>query len=146
MNLSEDTVEILRNFALISNQLKVIPGNVLRTVSEQSWIFAEAILDEKFPVEFAVGDLTKTLSLLSINKNNPEVDFVDDGMVFPALSGSMKIKQRFADEGDFKDNIRKVYTKKIGPKTYDVTFTLNQTAHKLIRKCSIHSRMPPYCH
>ena len=52
MKLSENTVEVLKNFSSINQGLVVKPGKVLRTISANKAILAEAHIDEEFKTEF----------------------------------------------------------------------------------------------
>ena len=50
MNLSEQTVSILKNFSTINQNLLVKQGKVLNTMSAMKNIVAKAEVDEEFPV------------------------------------------------------------------------------------------------
>ena len=95
MKLSEDTVEILKNFSTINSGLIFKPGNVLKTIAGNKTIVAEATVVEFFPQECAVYDLNKTLGILSMSKSAPEVSFDTECLTFSGIYGS-KIRQRFA--------------------------------------------------
>ena len=57
MNLSNNTVAILKNFADINKNILVKPGKQLKTISTLKIILAEADIDTKFEQEFAIYDL-----------------------------------------------------------------------------------------
>ena len=57
MNLSNDTVNVLKNFATINPNLVFQPGQKLKTISESKTILASATIVEDFPQEFGVYDL-----------------------------------------------------------------------------------------
>ena len=77
MKLSEDTVNILKNFSSINQSLQVKPGNTLKTISPLKTVFVEATVNETFPKEVAVYDLNKLLAKVSLYKE-AELDFGDD--------------------------------------------------------------------
>jgi hypothetical protein len=98
MKLSENFVEVLKNFASINSGLVVKPGQVLRTISSNKTILAEAHVDEVFESEFGIYDLNTTLALLSLNsKSAPEVQITEDSLVYLGLNGRGRTKQRFTD-------------------------------------------------
>lgn len=96
MKLSDNTIEVLKNFSTINQGLVVRPGNTLKTISAGRTIMAQAVIDEEFFQEFGIYDLNKTLSLLSMNKAAPEVAVDKESLVFTGLAGAAKIRQRFS--------------------------------------------------
>lgn len=77
MKLSEDTVNILKNYSGINQSLQFKVGNTLRTISPLRTIFVEATVSENFPQEFAIFDLNKLLAKVSLYKE-AELSFDDD--------------------------------------------------------------------
>ena len=57
MKLSDDTVQVLKNFSGINQSLQFKSGNTLKTISPLKTIFVEATVGESFPKEFALYDL-----------------------------------------------------------------------------------------
>jgi len=51
MKISNDTLDVLKNYATINSNILIHPGKLLRTIGPQSNIFAEAMVKEEFPVE-----------------------------------------------------------------------------------------------
>jgi len=76
MNISKDTIEILKNFATVNPSLAFKSGNKIRTVSEQKNILAEATVIEDFPKDFAIYELNQFLGLISLFENG-DMDFGD---------------------------------------------------------------------
>ena len=66
MNLSKQTIEVLKNFATINQGVVFKEGNVLRTMSVMRNIFARAVVADTFPKEFCVYDLPEFLSTMSL--------------------------------------------------------------------------------
>ena len=122
MKLSENFVEVVKNFSTINNGMLIKPGKVLRTISSNKAILAEAQVDEEFDSEMGIYDLSKFLGLLSLNKADPEVNFTDEYMVFSGLNGKGKIKQRIADP----KVILAPPNKSINVPSYDVTLQLTE--------------------
>ena len=77
MKLSDNTLNILKNFAGINNSILVKQGNKLRTISMAKNILAEADISEEFPRDFAIYDLNQFLNGLSLHQD-PDLDFNED--------------------------------------------------------------------
>lgn len=77
MKLSEDTVNILKNFSVINQSLQFKSGNVLKTLSSMKTIYAEATVSENFQKDFALYDLNKLLAKISLYKE-AELSFGED--------------------------------------------------------------------
>tara|TARA_B100001175_G_C19485606_1_gene629611 strand:- start:1219 stop:1884 length:666 start_codon:yes stop_codon:yes gene_type:complete len=97
MNLSEQTVSILKNFSTINQNLLVKQGKVLNTMSAMKNIVAKAEVDEEFPKDFAIYDLNEFLACLSLF-TKPELTF-EEGFVVMGETGSKgrKLKYFFSD-------------------------------------------------
>ena len=97
MNLSEQTVSILKNFSTINQNLLVKQGKVLNTMSAMKNIVAKAEVEEEFPTEFAIYDLNEFLSCLSLF-TNPDLNFKDDFVVMSETgSKGRNLKYWFSD-------------------------------------------------
>lgn len=66
MKLSNETVNILKNFANINTNILFREGSLLSSISTSGGVFARAIVAEAFPKEFGVYDLNSLLSLLTL--------------------------------------------------------------------------------
>jgi hypothetical protein len=95
MKLSENTVNVLRNFATINQGLVFKSGNTLRTVSKQQNVLAKATVTESFDNNFAIYDLNRFLAVLS-SMNDPNLT-VGTGNVKIA-SGTSKTTYGLSDE------------------------------------------------
>ena len=95
MKFSNDTLTLLKNFASINQGIVFKKGKVLRTVSAQRNVMAEATIGEEIPKDFGVYDLNNFLSVLSLHKDNPVIDFQDNNVLISGLQGRSKIKYRF---------------------------------------------------
>ena len=94
MKLSEQTVNILKNFSTINQNILVKEGSQLRTMSTMKNILAEAPVTEDFPHDFGIYDLNEFLGVLTLVKD-ATIDFSSDK--FLNLTGSTKIKYFFSD-------------------------------------------------
>ena len=94
MKLSKETIEVLKNFSGINQSIVVNKGNKLKTVNSLKNILAHAQVEEDFPKEFAIYDLTEFLGLIS-TMEDPDLSFNDNDVT--VSSGSRKVKYRYAD-------------------------------------------------
>ena len=97
MKLSNETINVLKNFASINQGILFKKGKVIRTVSSQKTILAEATIGEDVPLDFGVYDLNNFLSVVSLHKDDPSFDFDDKHVVIKGNGGRSKIKYRFCD-------------------------------------------------
>ena len=74
MKLSKHTINMLKNFSDINMSIEIKKGNILRTVSVQKNILAQAELEEDFPQDFAIYELNRFLGAVSLF-NDPEFRF-----------------------------------------------------------------------
>lgn len=80
MELSNETLSILSNFAGINQSILIRKGSVLSTISASKNILAKAEIDEQFDQEFGIYDLGKFLGVLKLYDNR-EFDFRDEYVV-----------------------------------------------------------------
>ena len=66
MNISTDTVAILKNFSEINDNILFKPGNKLNTISAMKNILAEATVSEKFESEFGIYSLSELLRAVDL--------------------------------------------------------------------------------
>jgi len=59
MKLSKHTLNMLKNFSDINMSIEIKEGNILRTVSVQKNILAQAELEDTFPQDFAIYELNR---------------------------------------------------------------------------------------
>ena len=79
MNVSNETIEVLKNFAGINPNIVISPGQKLKTISEAKNIMAEADITEDFPVEFGIYDLHEFLSVINL-VDTPVLNFGDNSV------------------------------------------------------------------
>ena len=66
MNISNDTIKVLKNFATINPNIVVKPGQRLSTIADAKNILASANIVEDFPQEFGIYDLNEFLSVYGL--------------------------------------------------------------------------------
>ena len=80
MKLTNETINVLKNFSTINQNLVIKEGSDISTMSAMKNIIAKATVEEKFAKEFAIYDLNEFLSALSLF-SKPNLDFNDDYVV-----------------------------------------------------------------
>ncbi|MDR3503075.1 MAG: hypothetical protein P4L79_10900 [Legionella sp.] len=95
MRLSVETIKVLKNFSQINPSLIFKPGTELRTTSPTKTIIAIAQIEDEIIESFAIGDLSRFLSVLSLF-NDPELVFSDK--LVTIKSGSKKLNYTYASE------------------------------------------------
>ena len=121
MNLSSDTVAVLKNFSDINQNILVKPGNKVQTISTMKNILAEAEISEKFDSEFAIYDLPEFLRAVELFQK-PNLNFNGGSNVQIADNNSKQsIKYFFADK-----SVIVAPTKNITMPDKEVTFTLKK--------------------
>ena len=121
MNLSTDTVSILKNFSDINQNILVKPGNKVQTISTMKNILAEAEVPEKFESEFAIYDLPEFLRSVELF-DKPDLKFNGGAYVSIAESNTnQSIKYFFADK-----SVNVAPNKSINMPDKFVTFTLKK--------------------
>ena len=79
MKLSNNTVQVLKNFASINQNLVIKEGNEIKTMSAMKNIVAKATVEETFPKQVAIYDLNEFLGCLSLFKS-PILSFNDNSV------------------------------------------------------------------
>ena len=72
--ISNETLEVLKNFSSINSNILVKEGNTLTTISPVKNVMAEAEISETFDQEFGIWDLNKFLGTVSLFED-PEFFF-----------------------------------------------------------------------
>ena len=95
MKLSNSTLDVLKNFANINQNILIEEGNVIRTISTMKNILGSATIAENFPKEFGIYDLNEFLGVLSLSKDS-EIELDNDSFL-SINGGKTKIKYFFSD-------------------------------------------------
>lgn len=95
LKLSAETIAVLRNFSDINKSILVSPGNKLVTIAETKSIIGVAEVSEIFESEFAIYELSKFLSSLSVF-DEPLLTIDDKRIVIS--EGSNKLNYTLTDK------------------------------------------------
>jgi len=94
MNLSNDTLNVLKNFASINPNIVFQPGQQLKTISESKTIMARADIVEDMPKEFGIYDLNEFLSVFNLIEN-PALEFEDKSVLIS--TPEQKVRYYFSE-------------------------------------------------
>lgn len=129
MNLSKETLTIIRNFAGINGSIVFKEGNVLATISEGKNVMATGTITESFPQDFNIYDLNEFLGAVSIFEN-PVLDFSEK---FVTISNGAGSKIKYFAAGD---NVVKAAPSTIKFPDPEISFTLTADQLAMILKTS----------
>ena len=135
MRLSSETVNVLKNFSTINQNIMVKEGNQLRTISTMKNILAEADVSESFPTEFGIYDLNEFLGVLSL-ASDAELNFDNDKYLL-VNGGSTKIRYMYSDP-----SILTTPPEVFNPPACDVTVDVSQRVLDKVLKASAVMQLP----
>lgn len=131
MQLSPETIQVLKNFSTINQSIVIDQGNRLRTVSVMKNILAEAEIIEEFPVSVPIYDLSQFLNSLNL-VDGANLEFGESSVMIS--NGSTSIEYRYSDPSV----ITAPPNKTISLPTEDVYFTLyGDVLQKLVKASSV---------
>jgi hypothetical protein len=131
MELNEKTLNVLKNFSGINQNLLIQEGNTIKTISEARNVVATAVVEEKFPQKFGIYDLNEFIGVLGL-VNEPNLKFAEESVTVSDSTGRSKVKYFFSPEETLTSP-----TKDVNMPEPDVSFTLdNETLNKLKRAAS----------
>ena len=94
MKLSENTVNVLKNFSNINQNILVKEGDTLHTMSTMKNIIGRAKIEESFDRQFGIYDLNEFLGVMSLSK---DADLVFDESFVQVKNGKSRVKYFFSD-------------------------------------------------
>ena len=80
VTLSNNTLNVLRNYSTINSSIVFRKGNTVRTISNAENILAKFTSEEVFPMDFAIYDLSQFLSGINLF-SNPQLEFDNENYV-----------------------------------------------------------------
>ena len=130
MNLSNDTLAILKNFATIQPNIVFRNGNTIKTIAEAKNIVAKATITETIPQDFGIYDLNDFLSSMSLF-TTPAMKFSDDNKSLYIEEGKSTMRYFFSDETSLTHP-----QKDVAMPAVDVTFKLTSDTLNSLRKAT----------
>jgi len=126
MQLSDSTLDILRNFSSINQNILIKADGPIKTISEARNVVAKAEIPEKFVKDFGIYDLNEFIGVTGL-VNSPSLHFNDDFVMISDESGRSNVKYFYSAEETLTTP-----TKDVSMPEPDVKFTLdNDTLNKL---------------
>ena len=133
MQLSDKTLNLLKNFAGINQSILFKQGKTIRTISVMKNILAEVNIDEEFERDFGIYNLNEFLNAMSLYQD-PQLDFKNESYVC-IREGKTRSKYFFADPAV----IVTPPDKSITLPSEDVSFELNtQQLDKLLKAAAVY--------
>tara|TARA_R110000868_G_scaffold64560_1_gene193959 strand:- start:52 stop:750 length:699 start_codon:yes stop_codon:yes gene_type:complete len=129
MQLSDNTLFILKNFSLINPNLVFRPGNQIKTISTGKNILAMATIAETIPQEFGIYDLNEFLSVVGMF-DNPTLEFSDDkSLKFKDPAGKQVVDYFFSPLGNLT-----IPSRDLNLPTWEIEFTISENELNQLRK------------
>lgn len=97
MELSDNTLQILKNFSGINQNILIKQGSQLKTISEARTVLAGAKVIEEFPANFGIYDLNEFIGVLSL-VDGPRLRFEENYVMVSDSTGISKVKYFFSSE------------------------------------------------
>ncbi len=88
MKLSESTLETLKNFSVIRTNIVIRKGDMQRTSSEMDFLVCTVRLDQEFPEEFGIYDLSQFLNAYNA-LNDPRLTFEEGAVILTGNNGTV---------------------------------------------------------
>ena len=130
MELTEKTMQVLKNYATINPNIVITEGNVIKTVSEAKNVLSSVELDVTFPQTFGIYELSEFLSVLSL-VDSPRLKFEDTYVLVTDNAGRSRIKYFYSDIDMLTTPSKDI----IMPET-EVKFTLDSATLSSIKRAA----------
>lgn len=131
MELSDNTLQVLKNFSTINQNVMIRSGNTIKTISEARNVLATAVVDVEFPQDFGIYDLNEFIGVLGL-VDTPRLKFEDEYVTIGDSTGRSKVKYFFSPEETLTTP-----SKDIKMPEAEVKFTLdNDTLNRLKKAAS----------
>ena len=135
MKLSNETIDVLKNFSSINQNILIKEGNKVRTMSTMKNILGEADIAESFPKGFGIYDLNEFLGVLTLAKD-PELEFGNESYL-TIRGGLSKVTYFFSDP-----SILVTPPETFNAPETDVSFQVTREAMANVTKASAVMQLP----
>ncbi len=98
MKLSDNTLAVLKNFGTINSGIFLNKGKTVKTVSSHKNILAQATITEEIPSDFGIYDLNEFLSVVSLYKDDLDLQFDAKNVIISGLKGRSSTTYRTCDK------------------------------------------------
>jgi len=133
MNISENTMQILKNYGTINPNFIARKGNTITTVSEAKNILSSCNIEEQFEQDMGIYDLNEFLNVLSL-VDQPKLDMEEKWCTVKDATGRSKVKYFFTDSEMLTAPTEKMIENASNMTDFAATFDLdNETLSKVKR-------------
>ena len=134
MKLSETTINVLKNFSNINQNILVKEGDTLHTMSTMKNIIGRATVTETFDRQFGIYDLNEFLGVMSLSK---EPDLLFDESFVRVQNGKSVVKYFYSDP-----SILVTIPDGFSPPETDCTFKITEYVLKDVTKACAVLQLP----
>lgn len=124
MKLDPLLLPVLKNFVKINPNIIFEKGNIVKTISPHSKVFATATLQESFPVEFGIYDLKQFINIIDLHRAH-DVEFTFNEHSVTIASKLGKVNYMFA-ETSVLTSFKSARNKNVKLPSCDATFKLTK--------------------
>lgn len=135
MKLSDETVQVLKNFSTINQNIVFKTGKSVSTISEARNILTTASISEAIPQDFGVYDLNQFLGVLSL-VDEPVVKFDEKFATVGDASGRSRVKYFFTDIEMLTTPGDQMLDKAKSMENFEVNFVLDQNTFNGLKKAA----------
>jgi len=130
MKLSSDTINVLKNFSDINENILFKPGKEVQTISGMKNILAKATIGEEIPKEFGIYNLAEFLNVIG-TYSSPIIKFTDSqSLVVDDEKDSSPVKYNFSEK-----SVLNTPEKMIQMPSVDSTFELkNESLQRVMKR------------
>lgn len=89
MELSKETIKILKTCNGVNSTIAFKKGNVVRNASTNGYVLFKAVIKEEFPIDFQIYDLGRFINSISLF-DNPFLDFKKEYVAIKNSTGEIK--------------------------------------------------------
>ena len=136
MKLSKETIDVLKNFSTINQNILIEKGSKLRTMSTMKNILGESNITETFPKDIGIYDLNEFLGVLTL-VSNAELEFDNDSFLTVNNGNTTQVKYFYSDP-----SILTTPPDTFNPPECDVTFNMSSGVLNNILKASAVMQLP----
>ena len=97
MELTTNTLNVLKNFSGINQNLMIRHGNTIKTISEAKNVLATAVVEEDFTQSFGIYDLNEFIGVLGL-VDQPRLKFEDESVTIGDSTGRSKVRYFYSPE------------------------------------------------
>ena len=130
MQLNDETLAVLKNFASIQPNVVLNEGNVVKTIAEAKNVMAVATLGQTFDKTVGIYNLDEFLAVLGL-VDTPDLNFQDDFVTVQSGAGRSSVKYFYSDP-----SILTSPAKDIPMPDAEVKFTLDEATFKKVLRAA----------